>query len=354
MSDSKQPTHFTSDDLKMSSKPLREHAYVWLLMKGDTYLPGIFTSVFSVARTSPAADLVVMVTHDVSQTARSMLLNVATHICEIPYINYESKKMKTQRQREMYESWIASSYTKWNALALPYKKIILIDGDTVHTSNTDELFSLSGPAMPYSSPFMEPMGGLPSYYEGTRGLDGYPFHASEIPIDVIEKTLNKGGILPTSTPAVIEPDADDYVLYQKTISAMQPFGFPKCDSGFDEQSIAYFYTKVKNKSYTSIHQRYNYYPWKVGFLFPGDVPKIIHFFSDNKPWMMKFNTYPDVITWYKMAALGLEKYSLSPVDIKLKKENVDGAKSSDDKFIKTFIEVDDVTQVTQLTHIDEY
>ena len=329
----------------LSSKPLHDWAYTWLFMKGDFYLPGVFTSVFSVARTMPNADLVVMVTDDVSQHARDMLLKVATHLCDIPYLSYESKQLKTERTRELYESWIASSYSKWNVLALPYKKIIQVDGDTIHTENTDELFDLEAPAMPLASPFVVPLGRLPSFYHGPVGRDGYPPHGTKIDPDVIDKILNVGGMLPTSTPAVIEPNLDDYVAYKQMVKDMEPFGFPECHSGFDEQSISYFYTTIKHKQFTAIHQRYNYYPWKDGFLFRGDVPRIIHFFSDTKPWAVDFDKYPDVITWYKMASLACKTTGIKPAGINISAVNTEAADAAEDEFIKNFINVTDVTEI---------
>jgi lipopolysaccharide biosynthesis glycosyltransferase len=334
------------DDPKtLNSTPYHQNAYVWLLMKGDYYLPGVFTSVFSVKRTNPNADLVVMVTSDVSEHARNTLKKVATYLHEIPYITFESKKMKTERQRQIYESWINSSYSKWNALTLPYKKVILLDSDTIHTENTDELFELNAPAMVFASPFVKPIGKLESRYKGPIGRDGYPIHGTSISPTVISDILNIGGILPTSTPALVEPNIDDFNEYLKTISSMQPFGFPNCHSGFDEQSIFYFYSVIKGLPITAIHQRYNYYPWKDGFLYRGDIPRVIHFFSDSKPWSLVYNKYPDVITWYKMASIAIEGVSITPADINLKDDDIEKAKTALDTFIKKFMRVSDVTEI---------
>ncbi len=319
-------------------------------MKGDSYLPGVMISAYSIARTNPDADLVAMITDDVSEHARNMLLKVVTHLFHIPYLSFNSKQMKTERQRQMYGTWIASSYTKWNALALPYEKILLIDADTIHTENTDELFELAAPAMPFASPFVAPLGKIETHYSGPVGLDGYPLHGTEIDEKVIDAILNKGGVLPTSTPALIAPSMDDYIEYKSMVKSMEPFGFPACHSGFDEQSISYFYLS-KNRKYTAIHQKYNYYPWKDGFLFDGDIPRIIHFFSDTKPWSMNFNKYPDVTTWYKMAAAAIEALNIKAEDILLTTENVEGAKKIEDTFIKKFIEVEDVLQIYGLAKI---
>ena len=88
-------------DFKLSSEPKHDNAYVWLLMKGDSYLPGIVTSLFSVIRTNPNADLVVMTTDDVSSHAKSILLKYASHIFEIQYLSVLSKPLKTQNQQRM-------------------------------------------------------------------------------------------------------------------------------------------------------------------------------------------------------------------------------------------------------------
>lgn len=285
-----------------------------------------------------------MVTDDVSQHALNMLMKVATHLFYIPYISVKSKQMKTERQRQMYGTWIASSYTKWNALALPYEKVLLIDGDTIHTENTDELFELSAPAMPLASPFVEPLGKIHTYYSGPVGLDGYPTHGSTIELQVIDNILNKGGVLPTSTPALISPSISDYQEYLSMIKSMEPFGFPECHSGFDEQSISHFYL-TKKQSYVSIHQKYNYYPWKDGFLFPGDVPRIIHFFSDTKPWTIDFNKYPDVTTWYKMASAAIDATHITAEDISIKTSDVNAAKNAEDTFIGKFLQTNDVLSI---------
>lgn len=332
------------NQLKLSKSPIHKNAYVWLCMKGDNYLPGILVSVYSVSRTNPDADLVVMVTDDVSQHAQNMLLKIATHLFYIPYISFDSKQMKTKRQQQIYGSWIASSYTKWNSLALPYKKILLIDGDTIHTENTDELFDLNAPAMPLASPFVKPFGLLPTQYDGPVGLDGFPAHGILLSIELINKLLNEGYVLPTSTPALIAPSMDDYKEYLKLIKSMEPFGFSECHSGFDEQSISYYYM-INNRQYTNIHHKYNYYPWKDGFMFPGDIPRIIHFFSDSKPWMVDFDKFPDVTTWYKMAAAAIKHLNIIPEDIALKSSNILSVQNLDDTFCKKFLKTNDVLQI---------
>jgi hypothetical protein len=330
---------------EISAPPIHDHAYCWLFMKGDAYLPGIFTSVYSIMRTDPEADLVVMVTDDVSEHARQMLMKVATHLFMIPYLSFESKPLKTARQREIYDKWITSSYSKWNALALPYKKVILIDGDTIHTENTDVLFNLPAPSMPFNNPFNKPLGTIPSTWRGPKGKDGYMVHGCEVPAADVMHVLNNGGMLPTAAPVVLEPSLADYEEYITLIRSMQPFGFPKCNNGPDEQSICWYYSGHKKLDWHNIHHRYNYIGWKEGFLSKGDVPYIIHYFSDTKPWDTTWNAYEDMISWYKMAISGIDYAKIKPEDILLKSDNVAAARAAPDLFIKKHINVNSVLDI---------
>lgn len=336
---------------KLSDKPIRKNAYAWLFMKGDSYLPGVFVSIYSVLRTNPNADLIAMVTADVSAHAREMLKKVATHLFDIPYISFKSKPLRTERQRELYSTWIAQSYTKWNALALPYEKVVLVDADTVITENVDELFTLTAPAAPMAIPYLKPYGNVPSMYKGEVGLDGYPPHGTVLDINYINDALNKFSLVPISTPALVEPSMEDYSEYLHTVAAMQPFGFPKCNNGFDEQSIAYFYANIKKKPYTVIHQRYNIFPWKDGFTFNGDIPRVLHFFSDTKPWMVAYDKYPDVTTWYKMAGAAIKYADIQAEDILIKTNDVTKAATAEDVFIHKYLKNKDVLQIYGLAKI---
>jgi lipopolysaccharide biosynthesis glycosyltransferase len=334
-----------TDVPEISSAPVYDNCYCWLFMKGDSYLPGIFTSVYSVWRTDPEADLVVMVTDDISEEAKTTLMKVATHLFYIPYLTFESKPLKTQRQRDIYKNWMSSSYTKWNALALPYKKAILIDGDTIHTDNTDSLFKLPTPAAPFSNPFAKPLGTISTRWKGPKGPDKYLTHGAKVTADEIKDTLYNGNVLITATAIVLSPSFDDYFEYIKTVKSMQPFGFEKCNNVQDEQSICYYYAVVKKQDWYNVHHRYNYIAWKDGFLNKGDVPYIIHYFSDMKPWMQKYNTYEDVITWYKMAGEAIKKTKIKPADIKLTVEDVNSANAATDTFIKKHMRVNSVLDI---------
>ncbi len=337
-------------NLILSKKPTHENAYVWLLMKGDSYLPGIVTSIYSVIRTKPNADLVVMVTDDVSDSAKKILRKYATHLFDIPYLSFETKALRTARQREMYQNWFSVSYTKWNMLALPYKKAIFVDGDTIHTMNTDNIFEMKAPAAPFASPFMKPLGFSPNFINKEKlDTDRYPKHGSIVTLEEINNMLQKNGTVLTANMVLLEPSVDDYTKYIQTIKSMQPFGYTNCNSMFDEQSIVYFYTKIKNKNWTVIHHRYNYIAWKDGFLSKGDFPRNIHYISETKPWSYVDIKYADLITWFKIAGKAIQYAKITANDIFLNSDMIEKCSTAKDTYINKFIAVESVLNIVDIT-----
>ena len=335
---------------EISGPPVHDVCYTWLLMKGDSYLPGIFVSVYSILRTNPNADLVVMITPDVSEEAQEILLKVATHLFYVPYLTFNTNRLKTSKQNDLYSEWKSVSYTKWNMLALPYKKAVFLDGDTIATANSDELFQLPTPAAPFNNPFVKPLGKIPDYLTGPRGPDRYLTHGATVSQKNISDIMNKHGMLLTASAVVLSPNFNDYDMYLNMVKQNQPYGKRTCHSMVDEQSIAEFYSQYKNKTWYNVHHRYNMIGWKHGFLSKGDVPKVIHYFSESKPWNMKYNEWEDVICWYKMAAESLEYTQLRSSDIKLTDENIVGAKSAIDTFIKKHVsrDIDSILDIANI------
>jgi lipopolysaccharide biosynthesis glycosyltransferase len=321
---------------EISSPPVHDNAYTWLLMKGDAYLPGIYISVYSVLRTNPDADLVVMVTGDVSEKSQDILLKVATHIFHISYLSFKTNTLKTAKQNRMYKDWKSVAYTKWNMLALPYKKAVLLDGDTMALANLDQLFNLPTPAAPFNNPFVKPLGFIPDYLTGQRGKDKYLVHGAVVkPKDVIN-ICNKNGMLLTASAVVLSPALKDYEDYITMVKSQEPYGKTTCHSMVDEQSIALFYAKRKGVNWYNVHHRYNLIGWKNKFLLPNDIPLVLHYFSENKPWNMKYNEWDDIISWYKMSDEAVKQTGITPQTIMLKPENVSKSILVADTFIKKF------------------
>lgn len=320
---------------------VHDNAYVWLLMKGDSYLPGVYTSVHSVARTNPEADLVIMVTNDVSQNAINLLNNVVNdphlHIVKVDYIEFETLPLKTEKQNKLYKSWKSVSYTKWNMLLLPYEKVLFLDADVIVTKNIDHLFEMKCPAAPFNNAFAKPYGHINNYTNGKKGSDGYLLHGETINRKEINKMLYDGGVVLVASTILLEPNKEHYFRYIRTMQKLLPFGFPHCHSMVDEQSIVYFYTFILGKTWSNIHHRYNLIAWKKdGYLSKDIVPDVIHYFSDVKPWNLKYNEYEDVISWYKMAADAIKETKIKSTDLNLTLDSVLKASKAQDTFIQKF------------------
>jgi alpha-N-acetylglucosamine transferase len=293
--------------------PIKKHAYVWLIMFGDSYLPGIFVSMYSVRKQNPAADLVVMVTRDVSQRAIDILYLIADHIWIVPYITHDTTPM-VGKQVAYYSRWINSSFTKWNALMLPYKKVVFVDGDTLCLEPIDELFDLPTPAAPWANPWMEPIGQIPNRYVGPL-QDGFPPHGAIIKPDVFANVFRRGGMLFTASAVVLTPSRQDYYNYL-TLLDEKKFGIVGCLSAADEQSLAWYYSQVKQVPFYNVHQRYNCLFWKKDYI-RNTTPALLHYVTSEKPWKVPRGKYEDIILWYKVADEAIEKNKITPADLLL-------------------------------------
>jgi alpha-N-acetylglucosamine transferase len=291
--------------------PRHKHAYVWLIMFGDAYLPGVFVSMYSVKKQNPTADLVVMVTDDVGARAIEIMQLNASVIYRVPYITHETTPM-VGKQVAYYSAWINSSFTKWHILALDYQKVVFVDADTLCLEPIDSLFDLPTPAAPWSNPWMEPMGGIPNRYRGEL-VDGYPPNGAVITPEVFDDVFKLGGMLFTASAVVLSPSLADYRAYLALIDKKK-FGIPACLSAPDEQSLAWYYTQVKRVPVYNVHQRYNCLFWKKDYL-RNTTPALLHYVTSEKPWKCPRGKYEDIIIWYKYADEALAAYKLKPADI---------------------------------------
>ena len=299
----------------ISNKPSSKYAWVTLVMKGDSYIPGALTTGYSLKYNRDKyelnnknnndfnyIDIVCMVTNDVSIIARNRLLTVFDHVIEVPYIQYKCQNLRTLKQQNLYDSWVEVSFTKWNCLSfIQYEKVCFIDADKIVLTNIDEIFSFPTPAGTFSSPWSEPFiaysankhqkgNGLPNPYAELQ-------HGDIVPFSSIDKGLLNSFVV-IGTMVLLKPDMKDFEDFQKFLEAKAPFG-TKSFSMMDEQSITMFYHNRKI-NWTFIHQRYNYIPWQRHWLTDVDAPKVFHYFG-KKVWSLpRDNRWPDVEVWWQI------------------------------------------------------
>jgi alpha-N-acetylglucosamine transferase len=299
------------------------YAYVSLLMKGDAYLPGLRALSASIHSSQTPYDFVCMITPDVTQ---SKVEGLVSKVFKIDYLQYESKSLRTKKQQDLYTKWFDVSYTKWNALKLiEYQKVILLDLDIVVLENLDHLFLRRAPAgtfsMPWAYPFTktrDPSKAVYNPYINIKdnelipqkdveiGLNGYKRDKVGHRTGNGSKSSMEHSFVLIATTVLLQPSLEDFKQYQAMMTQQtsnKAFGFPNCNSMFDEQSIALFY----KERWTMITQKYNMIPWHLKtWLPPGQTPSVYHFFGEKKPWEMNAKEWPDLKVWWNYYNLASE------------------------------------------------
>jgi len=246
------------------------YAYVFLVMKGDSYAVGALIGAYSLRLAGTKNDLLCMVTPDVSQQCRTRLLHIFSAVEEVPYLEYEVKPLRTHKQRSMYNNWVEAAFTKWNMLKLvQYEKCLFIDADKLCLDNLDHLFTeMQTPAGTFSSPWSQPFVGrkdelaerkakqsqdkpfIPRAHMAARGMMN-PYrdndHASRVTSGQVYAGLTQQSFVVIGTMLMLSPNLEDYEQYKRMLTDMKPFGFESCHSMMDEQSISYYFSIHKNK-----------------------------------------------------------------------------------------------------------
>ncbi len=122
-------------------------AYVVLLMLNDSYLPGVLMLAYALRKQHTQADLVCMVTDEITDDARRALKLLFDHVIEVEKIFVPHKR----RQKRQYIPYV---FTRISALRLgqdgdlgfEYEKLVALDADVLPLNHYDHLFLLDAPA----------------------------------------------------------------------------------------------------------------------------------------------------------------------------------------------------------------
>lgn len=97
-------------------------AYAWatLVMRNELYACGALVLGASLRRAGTTADLVCMVTDDISADVTEALGEVWDHVVEIPEVEALRGALQRQQRRfgHMYNPWLRSCLTKFTTLAM--------------------------------------------------------------------------------------------------------------------------------------------------------------------------------------------------------------------------------------------
>ena len=279
------------------SESVDKFAYVCLVMNGDFFVPGAVVMASSLRRTNPTADLVCMVTSDVSPAARTMLGNLYDKVVLVEYINAPARPMPTRHENNIYHYMQTFILTKFRSLFLEgYTKVCNVDADILVFRNMDSVFRLNAPAACFYNFWVH------------GALDPYPHNMQTgdiVPRASILKGLygnhsfvhtNHVTLLPVG--AEISSKFLDFV--QKQVQEKGVVGVENCHSMTDEQVIAEFFTVHMHREWTHLGLQYCCVPWKH----PSEEvanPYLYHYTLKRKPWEMERGLYPDLKYWWDEA-----------------------------------------------------
>ena len=123
------------------------YAHVAFLMLNDNYLPGTLTAGYGLRQQHTQADLVCLVTPEITPAARRALAQIYDHVLEVEKIYVPHARRQERQDRPYY-------FTRLNSLrlgadgdlGLHYDKIVVLDSDVLPLRCFDHLFTLEAPA----------------------------------------------------------------------------------------------------------------------------------------------------------------------------------------------------------------
>ena len=282
-------------------------AYVVLVWGSDRYVPGALVLAGSLRQVGAKHDLVCMATPGVSAASRERLGRVYDHVVLVEEIARESRKFAAEQQGKLYNGWIDTSYTKWNALRLTgYARVLVVDSDMLFLVNCDELFELAPPAACFSMPWATPhQSGIGNpYLRGGRP----PAHGDTVAAETIRGALSSDrfSFVGCTWTTLLEPDMDVFDDLMEVIGRERPYaeGCP-CVNGPDEISLAEVYAE-RDVDFRHIAPRFAAIPWHPQWA--GADARALHYHGGSKPWECERGRWPDLLTWWSAADALSSKY----------------------------------------------
>lgn len=327
------PKWISVNPIETSETKTGNYAYITLVMNGDRYVPGAAVLArglkrFNGPNGTNSHPIYCMVTNDVSARAQEFLGRVFDRVLVVPKIEYKTTQMISNRQIQLYQSWISASFTKWAFLnpdifvdlKVP-DKVVFLDSDLLPRRNLDRLFTLSAPAIVVSTWRSEvyQKGGIPEIYgDHIRGdlHFGEPIPRNKIAYCVNiknEKRDKKDYTACTSgVTAMLTPDKK---VYNRMIQILEhyksksiPYGHPGVVNGHDEQMLAELMISPEFKRDPVCITAG--YAWDAGATqwVPEYNRAVIHYYGDQKPWFIpRNNKWGDTNEWWSVADLIIQE-----------------------------------------------
>jgi len=303
--------YISPNDMIVNNK--KNYAYVTLVMLGDLYISAAIVLAESLKKLKTQADLVVLVTPDVTNKGKDILKMFFDHVIEISYIPIRNWRAKQQR----FKKYLDYVFTKFHVFNLTqYKKILLIDADAIVLKYPDHLFTLNAPAGCYLKDkdlfitydergnYILPTDSKIKWYNEMCDCCGHGKLIDKKLTDVVTTTSCNPGI--GGGLMLLEPKEGELDAIIKDITKGKSWELvSKIFPWPEQQYLTYRYSG----KWTGMNPRFfglqGYPHWKVlyGLQYGGDKPFML---SSKLPLEARLQ-YPDYILWHSIFREILDK-----------------------------------------------
>jgi len=255
-----------------------------------------------------------MVTHDVGKLARDQLKLVFDEVADVDYIQANGKLM-TEKIQQLYAAWKDVACTKWQILGLSqYRKTLLLDCDLIVLKDLSSLFELKAPAATFSIPQAFPFvidrktdqpqkTAIKNMYVRDGKL---PRHGDRIEGREVECALQERSFGPIGTTILLKPNTDELKELKELLADDKWCDRHQCYSMVDEQAIAAYQSRVRQRDWTHIGIDWNFVAGRTpefGYRWLDDErdAKVIHYVGTDKPWNTPRGKWADQAIWWQTA-----------------------------------------------------
>ena len=126
---------------------MAKHAYVTFVMRNDSFIPGALVLAYALRRQETHADLICMITKEVTEEGKKSLevLYDKVIIIDAVYVPHNARHQRQDRPF-LFTRFQALRLGKDGDLNQAYEKIILLDADVLPLKYYDTIFELDAPA----------------------------------------------------------------------------------------------------------------------------------------------------------------------------------------------------------------
>ncbi|MFW6287572.1 MAG: glycosyltransferase [bacterium] len=125
----------------------KKYAYVTFVMRNDSYIPGALVLAYCLQKQYTSADLVCLITDDITKKGKEALGSLYDHVVLVDEIFVEHRNSHQRQDRPyLFTRFQALCLGEDGGLGFDYDKIVVLDADIMPLCNYDELFDLETPA----------------------------------------------------------------------------------------------------------------------------------------------------------------------------------------------------------------